>query len=260
MISLLTPHQNDVARAYLTAQSALRRHLVVSLSGAHAYGFPSPDSDLDLKSIHIVPTASLLGLHHESKTVEHLEIIEGVEVDYSSNELQLVLRGVLGGNGNYIERILGQLQPVADDALLSLKPLVQACLSSKLYRHYRGFAHQQFTEWQKTGFTSAKKLLYVIRTSMTGLHALKTGQIETDVTRLIEPYGLEGVWELIEQKRRGEKASLPPELAEAWQKRVEGFFARLDAAFETSVLPPAPDDKAVQALDAWLIALRLREA
>jgi hypothetical protein len=31
------------------------------LSGAHAYGFPSPDSDLDLKAIHVAKTADLLG-------------------------------------------------------------------------------------------------------------------------------------------------------------------------------------------------------
>jgi len=122
MIDLLTQHQNEVAERYLAAQSALRRHLVVSLSGAHAYGFPSPDSDLDLKAIHIVPTSELLGLHHEPKPIEHLEIISGVEVDYSSNELQHVLKGVLGGNGNYLERILGHLQPVVSDELTSLKP------------------------------------------------------------------------------------------------------------------------------------------
>lgn len=258
MISLLTPHQNAVADRYLAAQSALRAHLVVSLSGAHAYGFPSPDSDLDLKAIHIAPTAELLGLGHEAKPVEHLEIVEGVEVDYSSNELQHVLKSLLGGNGNYAERILGHLQPVVSEDLASLRPLAQACLSNKLYRHYNGFARQLYGEWQKTGFTSAKKLLYVVRTTMTGLHVLTTGRIETDVTQLIEPYGLQGVPELVDQKRRGEKAELPPTLATEWQQRVEGYFARLDAALERSVVPPEPPVTAVQALDAWLIALRLR--
>ena len=32
--------------------------MVVLLSGAHAYGFPSPDSDLDLKAIHLADTES----------------------------------------------------------------------------------------------------------------------------------------------------------------------------------------------------------
>lgn len=39
-------------------------------------------------------------------------IIDGVEIDYSSNELRDVLFGILKGNGNYLERILGHLQPL----------------------------------------------------------------------------------------------------------------------------------------------------
>ncbi|MDX2010186.1 MAG: nucleotidyltransferase domain-containing protein, partial [Myxococcaceae bacterium] len=47
---VLTPHQLTVATRFLDEQAKAREHLVVSLSGAHAYGFPSPDSDLDLKA------------------------------------------------------------------------------------------------------------------------------------------------------------------------------------------------------------------
>src|SRR4051794_36384173 len=104
-MDVLTPHQQQVAARVLDEESARRDHLVISLSGAHAYGFPSPDSDLDLKAIHIAPTRALLGLHREDAPTDRLEVLEGVEVDYTSNELQGVLVGVLGGNGNYLERI-----------------------------------------------------------------------------------------------------------------------------------------------------------
>jgi RNA repair pathway DNA polymerase beta family len=49
---LLTEHQARVADRVLDEEATRREHLVVSLSGAHAYGFPSPDSDLDLKCVH----------------------------------------------------------------------------------------------------------------------------------------------------------------------------------------------------------------
>ena len=55
MIGVLDPRQLAAADRLLDEESAKRRHLVVSLSGAHAYGFPSPDSDLDLKAIHLAP-------------------------------------------------------------------------------------------------------------------------------------------------------------------------------------------------------------
>ncbi len=47
----LTEHQREVAAEVLAHESTRRNHVVIALSGAHAYGFPSPDSDLDLKCV-----------------------------------------------------------------------------------------------------------------------------------------------------------------------------------------------------------------
>src|SRR6185295_5276478 len=93
-----------------------RHHLVVYLSGAHAYGFPSPDSDFDLKCVHVAPTADLVGLRTQEGGAERIEEIDGVEVDYGSNEVGAVLRSALRGNGNYLERLLGPLVLAEDTA------------------------------------------------------------------------------------------------------------------------------------------------
>ena len=47
MTGVLNLRQRAAADRLLDEESAKRSHLVVSLSGAHAYGFPSPDSDLN---------------------------------------------------------------------------------------------------------------------------------------------------------------------------------------------------------------------
>src|SRR5262245_42612945 len=94
--SVLSEKQQEVARAFLAARDKERKHVVIYLSGAHAYGFPSPDSDLDLKCVHIAPTADLVGLGTpEEATGDRIEMIEGVELDYGSNELAPVLRGAI---------------------------------------------------------------------------------------------------------------------------------------------------------------------
>ncbi len=36
--------------------------LFVTISGAHLYGFPSPDSDYDLRSVHVLPVSDVVGL------------------------------------------------------------------------------------------------------------------------------------------------------------------------------------------------------
>jgi hypothetical protein len=183
-------HQRAVADRILDQESRSRRHLVVSLSGAHAYGFPSPDSDLDLKAIHVAPTEQLLGLSPPSSSApDRLEVVEGVEIDYSCNEVQPALVGILQGNGNFIERVLSRFVLRSSPEHAELRELVGRCLSRRLQRHYRGFATGQLREWERDGFRSAKRLLYVLRTTLTGTHALLTGEIERDVTRLLDPYG-----------------------------------------------------------------------
>ena len=98
------------ARRSSPSASAERKHLVVYLSGAHAYGFPSPDSDLDLKCVHIAPTARPRRARRRSTIrADRIEVVDGVELDYGSNELAPVLRGAIKGNGNFLERILGEL-------------------------------------------------------------------------------------------------------------------------------------------------------
>jgi predicted nucleotidyltransferase len=252
---VLTPHQREVAARVLAEEGAHRRHLVVSLSGAHAYGFPSPDSDLDVKAVHLDPTESLLGFPRPMRASERLEVVDGVEVDYSSNELGGVLLGVLKGNGNFIERFLSGFTFESDPVLASLQPLVRESLSKRVHRHYAGFAAQQRQEWERTGRTSAKKLLYVLRTTLTGTHMLLTGEVVTDVTRLLERYGFAEALELVQQKRRGEKSELPAEMVRRWEARVPSAFERLDRALVESHLPDVPANEA--ALDAWLIHQRL---
>lgn len=252
---LMTEHQRLVANGALDEESAKREHLVVSLSGAHAYGFPSPDSDLDLKCVHITPTAQLLRLEQRGgANAERLEVLDGVEVDYSSNEVGPVLFGVLQGNGNYLERLLGAHTLRGSAELESLRPLVRRVLSRRLHRHYRGFAHGQLREWEKTGFRSTKKLLYVLRTTLTGTHALLTGEVETDLTALMDRYGFSAAGELVAWKRRGERSELPEGLSEHWRDKVERAFERLELAREQSVLPEDP--VGTEELEAWLLELR----
>jgi uncharacterized protein len=69
--------------------------LVIYLSGAHAYGFPSPDSDLDLKCVHLARTRDLVGLEVIDDSRELIEVVDGVELDDGSNEQ--ALRGAIKG-------------------------------------------------------------------------------------------------------------------------------------------------------------------
>lgn len=256
--SVLTPHQAEVARGFLVARSAERRHLVIYLSGAHAYGFPSPDSDLDLKCVHIAPTGDLLGLDPVIESPEGVQIVDGVELDYGSNELGQVLRGVTKGNGNFLERLLGDLVLDSDTALLDeARAVVPPVLSRRVARHYGGFATSQLRAFDDK--PTAKRALYVLRTAATGRHLLAHGTVVTDVARLrgFVPQEQE-IDELIEVKQRAERQALTAEQVAVWRPRLVAAIAAIDAAAPTSALPPDPPPAAVAALDTWLRDVRKR--
>lgn len=249
---MLTPEQQRVMTRVLDEEETRREHVVVYLSGAHAYGFPSPDSDLDLKAIHIAKTDDLLGLDVPAPTADRAETIDGVEIDYTSNELGHALAGVLGGNGNFIERVLGRTV-VRESLLLSqLRPIVRRSLSRRLYRHYNGFARNQLGFLEKE--PTVKKLLYVLRTTLTGIHLLKTGELEADLTRLMDRYSLSEAQELVERKRSGEQAPANAALLEAWRAPVDNLFAALDVARDASVLPEEPAN--CDEVRSWLVNTR----
>src|SRR5437899_983469 len=55
--------------------------LFVTISGAHLYGFPSPDSDFDLRGVHLLPLSEVVGLEEGHETIEKSGIHDGLEID-----------------------------------------------------------------------------------------------------------------------------------------------------------------------------------
>ena len=254
--SVLTPQQATVARAFLATRAAERSHLVIYLSGAHAYGFPSPDSDLDLKCIHVAPTRELVGLQPGAESRDRLEIIDGVELDYGSNELGQALRGAIKGNGNFLERLFGELVLDSEPALLAeARAVVKPVLSRRIARHYAGFATSQLHAFDEK--PTAKRALYVLRTAATGRAALAHGTIITDVAQLTD-FVPPDIDELIAIKRQAERQVLDATQAATWRTRLAAAIEAVHADAPASPLPDDPPDAAVEAIDAWLRDVRRR--
>jgi hypothetical protein len=252
--SVLTEAQATVARRFLADRERERHHLVIYLSGAHAYGFPSPDSDLDLKCVHVAPTGELVGLAPYEEPPGTIEVIDGVELDYGSNELGGVLRGCIKGNGNYLERILGELALGGDEPLLAeARAIVRPLLSRRVGRHYGGFATSQLRLFDEK--PTAKRALYVLRTAATGRTLLARGELVTDVADMRE-YMPDGLDELLAIKRTAEQQQLDDAQRAAWRGRLVTAIDAVDAAWPSSILPPEPPVAAIDAVDAWLRDVR----
>jgi uncharacterized protein len=252
--SVLTPPQATVTRRFLVDRERERHHLVIYLSGAHAYGFPSPDSDLDLKCVHVASTVELVGLDPYEEPPGTIEVVDGVELDYGSNELGGVLRGCIKGNGNYLERILGELALGGDQPLLSeARAIVRPLLSRRVARHYGGFATSQLRLFDDK--PTAKRALYVLRTAATGRRLMASGELVTDVAQMRE-YMPAALDELLAIKRTAEQRQLDDAQRAAWRGRLVTAIDAVDAAWPSSILPPEPPVTAIDAADAWLRDVR----
>ncbi|GAA3287443.1 hypothetical protein GCM10020218_050960 [Dactylosporangium vinaceum] len=223
-----------------------------TVSGAHLYGFASVDSDLDLRGSHLLPLDQVVGLETGPDTVESGGVREGMELDVVSQELAKFIRLLLRPNGYVLEQLLSPLVVRTSALHEELKALAPHCLTAEHARHYLGFASGQWLLYAKTG--ELKPALYTLRVLHTGIHLLRTGEVEADL-RVLNT--LAYVPELIEAKKAGEHRALPPGLvaAERLAADVARLTAELEAARDESKLPPTPSAGA--ALNDLLIRTRL---
>lgn len=129
------------------------------------------------------------------------------------------------------------------------------CVTPRHAHHYRGFAR---TQWQLFGRTNElNPLLYTFRALPTGIHLMRTGAIEADLSVLVsELHGPSFLPELILAKAAGEHPTLSggpsPELL--WQT-YERWLTELVTAQEKSTLPEHPS--AEPDLHRFVVSLRL---
>ena len=80
--------------------------IFVTVSGAHLYGFESPDSDVDLRGCHVLPAGALLGLKEAKQTLERMGLERGIELDLVSHDVGKFFRMLLKRNGYVLEQLL----------------------------------------------------------------------------------------------------------------------------------------------------------
>src|SRR6187549_2459740 len=83
--------------------------LFATISGSHLYGFPSPDSDFDLRGAHILPLEKIVGLDVTDETVEASRVIEGLEMDIVSHDIREFFSLLLKKNGYVLEQLFSPL-------------------------------------------------------------------------------------------------------------------------------------------------------
>jgi uncharacterized protein len=229
--------------------------LFVTISGAHLYGFPSPDSDYDLRGAHILPAQEVLGLYPGRETIEVSEVRDGLEIDLVTHDAKKFFSLLLRKNGYVLEQLLSPLVVHTTPEHHELKVLVPGCITRYHAHHYLGFAATQWKLFEKENPRRVKPLLYVYRVLLTGIHLMRSGRIEANLLRLNEEAKLPYIGELVARKLAGpEQSGLHDADFEFHKSEYARHLSLLESEMGKSALPEAPSAGAE--LSTLLVRLR----
>jgi predicted nucleotidyltransferase len=210
--------------------------IFVTLSGAHLYGFPSPDSDYDLRGVHVLDASEVLGLDRGPETIERMSRGEP-EIDLVTHDAEKFFRLLLRPNGYVLEQLYSPLVLVSTPSHEELQEIARGCITRWHARHYVGFAENQWRLFTKEHPSRVKPLLYTFRVLLTGIHLMRTGAVEANLTHLVHHYPLPFIEALIERKRSGERATVGDEELCVYEPTYLRLLEELEAAAQTTHLP-----------------------
>jgi predicted nucleotidyltransferase len=225
------------------------RVLYACESGSRAWGFPSPDSDYDVRFIYCRPTAWYLTLDEGRDT---LDFPVDDELDLAGWDLRKALRLLRGSNAALLEWLQSPI--IYHDApgfLAQLQLLLPAAFNAKAgLHHYLGQLRRGVEEELVSEEVRLKRLFYALRSALATRwirerHTLPP--MEFAPLRTLLPVNLQGlVDDLLAQKAVAvEKAAVAT--PSALREFLQAEFAAGQAARET--LPVERHEGLGEALD-----------
>ncbi len=231
--------------------------IFATVSGAHLYGFPSSDSDYDLRGVHQLPLSEIVGLQTGPETLEVSKQLPDLELDLVTHELKKFMSLLLKPNGYVLEQLLSPLVIHTSEIHMALKAIAPNCITRQHSHHYLGFANTQWRLFSKETPPRVKPLLYVYRVLLTGIHLMQTAELEANLVTLNEKFQLSYLHDLIAQKVFGQEQG---HLSEADRRFHEQEFDRLvrelEQARDRSHLPS--ENTAAPAMNDLLLKVRLK--
>lgn len=247
----------DVPKERLLAAAGepLYPRLFVTVSGAHLYGFPSPDSDWDLRGVHVLPARQVVGLLPLEETIEVSAVKDGLDLDLVTHDVRKFFQLLLRRNGYVLEQLHSPLVLLSSPEHQELRTIARGLVTKHHSHHYLGFAESQWRLFSKEQPPRVKPLLYLYRVLLTGIHLMRTGEVEANLVTLNAEARLPFIDELVARKTTGEKAHLEDADLPFHQGELERLRAELEAASLASSLPEAPTAR--RELNDLLVRIRL---
>jgi len=199
------------------------RFLYATLAGDALAGLGEADAEWDVRACHILPAREVLGLREPPDQVAFTGQCGERAFEFLSLEVRRLFLNLLKKNGQVLEQILSPLVLVTTPEHEELKAIAQECVCTHMAHHYLSHARMLAQVHAARGDELSRRR--AARVLLTGIHLMRTGEVETRFENLA--------------------AADPGPL-----------FARLEEAAHNSPLPAAPPDRSRRRLDDLLLRLR----
>ena len=135
-------------------------------TGSRAWGFPSPDSDYDVRMIYMHEPDWYLSLSEKKDSIEFMS--DDRELDVTGWDIKKCLRLLWKSNGSLLERVQSPIVYLeAHDFLPELRHLAGQCYSPiATMHHYLGLARNSFAGIDNEESARLKHLFYALRATM----------------------------------------------------------------------------------------------
>ncbi|MCJ2184191.1 nucleotidyltransferase domain-containing protein [Novosphingobium sp. 1949] len=168
------------------------RLLLCVESGSRAWGFPSPDSDYDVRFVYVRARDAYLGLRAPRDVIER-PILD--DIDLNGWDLRKLLALMLKSNATVSEWLASPIRYRADDPVMARV----AALADRLFeprgvaRHYASLCRNALDRWPEPGAAmGVKRYFYALRPAL-ALRALRrdpTRRPPMDLASLLVRAGL----------------------------------------------------------------------
>jgi hypothetical protein len=209
-------------------ESNLNPNIILeAVSGSHAYGLDTPESDIDLKGVFVAPTLEVLSLRKPRETIDR------TDPDDCYHEVEKFIRLAMKCNPTILEMLfLDDYRILTETGKLLISARNQF-LSNTVYKSYGGYAIAQARKLNRRGDSwdvgmknrYAKHARHCFRLLEQGRQLLETGDMDVKV------------------KNREELFSLGELNPEQMVDKFEKSFKEFDKI--KSILPDEPDYDAI---------------
>jgi predicted nucleotidyltransferase len=164
---------------------------------------------------------------------------DGLELDLVTHDLLKFARLMLRRNGYVLEQLLSPLVVHTGAVHAELAALAPGVITSHHAHHYRGFARTQWGLYERTG--ELKPLLYTFRVLLTGIHLMRSGEVQAHLPTLVELVDAPAYLpDLVAVKADAEHGAAPSLDADGLARDVASLHAALAEAESASALPAQP--------------------